>query len=148
MHWAYFIFYFFSFKNMILIYKRQSGYIFVNIYSLNWKRLASAHIVQPCKLKNRFLVHKCNESLMSRDLLQTMKTHFKPLKKFPALIKCISSGDKKIHKEGKEEDHSLQHSSGDWTKLKRFKKKNGTSLLPLSSIHYSNYFTKGRKTSF
>ena len=40
---------------------------------------------------------------MSSDPLQTMKTHFKPLKKFPALIKCISWGDKKkkkIHKEG------------------------------------------------
>lgn len=44
---------------------------------------------------------------MSSDPLQTMKTHFKPLKKFPALIKCISSGvtqkkkkkkNKKIHK--------------------------------------------------
>ena len=44
---------------------------------------------------------------MSRDLLQTMKTHFKPLKKFPALIKCISSGDKKIHKEGNENNWHL-----------------------------------------
>lgn len=38
---------------------------------------------------------------MSSDPLQTMKTNFKPLKKFPALIKCISLGDKKIHKEGR-----------------------------------------------
>lgn len=44
------------------------------------------------KLKIRFLVHKCNESLMSSNPLQTMKTKFKPLKKFSALVKCISSG--------------------------------------------------------
>lgn len=35
---------------------------------------------------------------MSSYLLQTMK-NFEPLK-FPALIKCISLGDKKIHEEG------------------------------------------------
>lgn len=41
----------------------------------------------------------CNESLMSSDPLQTMKTNFKPLK-FPALVKCIDQKKKKIHKEG------------------------------------------------
>lgn len=89
---------------MFLIYKRQSGSIFVNIYSLELKKACiSTHctalqITQ--KLKKRFLVHKCNESLMSSDPLQTMKTNLKPLKKFPALIKCISLGDKKSTRRG------------------------------------------------
>lgn len=119
--------YWLLFRKMILIYKRQSGSTLVNIYSLNRKRLAciSTHctalqITQ--KLKKSFLVHKCNESSMSSDQLQTMKTHFKPLKKFPALIKCISSGDKKSTRRGMQKWHLVIEGT--------LKKKSGSICLP------------------
>lgn len=79
--------------------KKKTTLVYICKHLFSWtEKGLHQHIVQPCKitqkLKIRFLVHKCNESLMSSNPLQTMKTKFKPLKKFSALIKFISSGDK------------------------------------------------------
>lgn len=88
--------------------KTKWVYICKHLFSWTEKGLHQ-HIVQPCKitqkLKIRFLVHKCNESLMSSNPLQTMKTKFKPLKKFSALVKCISSGDKISKEDNADEWH-------------------------------------------
>lgn len=61
---------------------------------------------------------------MSSDPLQTMKTNFKPLKKFPALIKCISLGDKKSTRRG------MQISGIYLSEGHLSKKKKGSIFLP------------------
>lgn len=88
--------------NMHLSQKREQLHTFlkfVNIYCLELKKACisthyiALHITQ--KLKTMFFVHNCNKPLLSSDGMQTMKTNFKPLKKFPELLKCVSFGDNK-----------------------------------------------------